>query len=231
MTGLSLLNSLGDELLDHPDADPRMVEESLRHIARSNRWFGGWWAVRHGLERLLTEVPKGTTLTLLDIGTGNGDLPRRAVDWAHGRGITLRLIGLERHPTAAGLARDGGIRMLLGCAGSLPIRDGSVDLVLASQLVHHLTPEAIIHFFQAVNRIARLGVVVADLRRSPLALAGFWMGARLFGFDEATRADGLTSVRRGFQESELSDLLCRAGITASVERTPGFRLVTSWSVR
>ena len=41
MTTTPLLASLGDELLDHPDADPATVEASLHHIARSNRWFGG----------------------------------------------------------------------------------------------------------------------------------------------------------------------------------------------
>lgn len=230
MTSASLVTPLGDELLDHPDADPRTVEESLHHIARSNRWFGGWWAVRRGLERVLARTPKGTTLTLLDVGTGNGDLPRRAVEWAARRGVTLVPIGVERHRTAAELARNGGVRTILGCAGTLPVGPKSVDLVLASQLVHHLTPTAIVDFFEAANQIARVGVVIADLRRSPLALAGFWIGARLFGFDRATRADGMTSVRRGFQRIELTDLLRDAGIEAMVERTPGFRLVASWKV-
>lgn len=230
MTSSSLLTSLGDELLDHPDADPGSVTESLRHIARSNRWFGGWWAVRRGLRRVLSGVPQGTTLTLLDVGTGNGDLPRRAVQWASARGIRLVPLGIERHRTAAELARDGGVSMMLGCAGALPIRSKSVDIVLASQLVHHLTPTAIVDFLEAADRIARVGVVVADLRRSPLALAGFWFGARLFGFDEATKADGITSVRRGFQREELADLLRDARITGSVERSLGFRLVASWKV-
>lgn len=229
MTG-SLLTSLGDELLDHPDADPDTVEESLRHIARSNRWFGGWWAVRKGLRRVLHGVPEGTTLTLLDVGTGNGDLPRRAVQWAAARKIRLVPLGIERHRTAAVLARNGGVGMMLGCAGALPIRPKSVDLVLASQLVHHLTPSAIVDFLEAADRVARVGVVVADLRRSPLALAGFWFGARLFRFDKATKADGITSVRRGFQKVELADLLRDARITGSVERSLGFRLVATWRV-
>ena len=78
-------------------------------------------------------------------------------------------------------------------------------------------------------RIARHGVVIADLRRSPvLAMAGFWLGSRLLGFDAATTADGLTSVRRGFTATELAGLLRRAGVSARVERRPGFRLVAAW---
>jgi predicted nicotinamide N-methyase len=230
MTGTSLLTPLGDELLDHPDADPQTVETSLYHIARSNRWFGGWWAVRRGLSRVLAGVPEGTTLTLLDVGTGTGDLPCRAVEWARRRGITLVPIGVERHRTAARLARDNGVATLIGCAGALPVGPRRVDLVLASQLVHHLTPAATVDFLVAANRMARVGVVVADLRRSLLAVTGFWIGARLFRFDKATRADGITSVRRGFSRAELTGLLQRAGVSARVVRSPGFRLVASWKV-
>lgn len=220
---------IGDELLDHPDADPRVVRDSLHHIARSNRWFGGWWAVRHGLGRVLDAVPHQRPLTLLDIGTGLADLPRAAVAWAAIRGITLVPIGLERHRTAAALASQNGVSTLLGCAGALPVRAKSVDVVIASQLVHHLAPEAIVSFCREADRIARLGVVIADLRRSRWAMAGFWVGSRLLGFDRATREDGITSVRRGFTVAELAALLGRAGIQARVERTPGFRLVATWT--
>lgn len=228
MTATSLRAPVGDELLDHPDADPETVANSLANIARANFWFGGWWAVRRGLKRLLAGVPRGSRLTLLDVGTGNGDLPARAVRWAGRRGIRLVPVGLERHRTAAWLARERGMATLLGCAGALPIRAGSVDIVLASQLVHHLSPGANVAFFKQAQAIARRGVVIADLRRSRLAMAGFWFGARLFRFDPATRADGITSVMRGFLPGELAALFREAGIAAEIETSPGFRLVASW---
>ena len=218
----------GDELLDHPDADAADVRASLRHISTANRWFGGWWAVRHGLQRLLSGVPSGSRLTLLDVGTGAGDLPLRAVRWAARRGITLVPLGVERHPAAARLARQQGVPTLLGCAGALPVRARGVDIVIASQLVHHLAPSAIVEFCGVADAIARHGVIIADLRRSPLALAGFWLGSRLLGFDAATKADGLTSVRRGFTVTQLTALLRQAGLGARVERAPGFRLVAAW---
>ena len=224
--GLAL--AAGDELLDHPDADPAVVRESLRHITTANRWFGGWWAVRRGLSHLLAGVAPGTRLTLLDIGTGAGDLPLRAVGWAARRSIILIPLGVERHPTAARLARQQGVPTLLGCAGALPVRPRGVDLVIASQLVHHLAPAAIVEFCRVADTLARHGVLIADLRRSPVALAGFWLGSRLFGFDAATKADGLTSVRRGFTAPELNALLREAGIAARTEQAPGFRLVAAW---
>ncbi len=221
------LAPLGDELLDHPDADPAEVRASLHHIARANWWFGGWWAVRHGLGRVAPRTAPAP-LTLLDIGCGSGDLLARAVRWGARRGLTIRPVGLERHPVAARLVRARGCAVLVGCATGLPLAERSVDLVVLSQLLHHFAPETIVACCRAADRVARHGVVVADLHRSPVAAAGFWIGSRLLGFDAATRRDGITSVRRGFTPAGLGTLLQDAGFPARVERTPGFRLVATW---
>jgi SAM-dependent methyltransferase len=241
---------LDDELLDDPDADPAAVAISLHNITVANRWFGGWWAVRRGLSRVTrrrgdaaTRRPSGPReskatrtpgtplgrLVLLDVGCGCGDLTRRTVTWARSHGMAVVPLGLERHRTAARLTLGTGVPAMLGSAGALPVREKSVDIVLASQLAHHLPAQQLVEFCRAADRVARLGVVIADLRRSRWALAAFWVGSRLFGFDPATRRDGLTSVRRGFTRDELTELLRQGGIAARVERSPGFRLVASWT--
>ena len=218
----------GRELLDDPASDPRAAAESLRNIARSNRWFGGRSVIEHGLDRLLEPAPRGSAFSLLDIGTGSGDLPAAAVRWGETRGIRIVPVGLERHPTAARLARMNGLPTAVGCAGYLPFGPRSVDVVLVSQLAHHFDPEARLRLFKACDRIARRGVIISDLRRTELAAAGFWLAARLLRFDPATRADGITSIRRGFTEGELVAQLRAAGIEASVVRRPWFRFLVTW---
>jgi hypothetical protein len=227
MPGLSI-TSIGAELLDDPSADSDAVAESLRNIGRANRWFGGAAAVRFGLARTLAGVPRGTTLSLLDLGTGLGDLPRVAVGWGAARGIRVVAVGLELNRVAATLASAGGVPTALACAGVPPIRDKSVDVVLVSQVAHHLTGASVIHLLQTCDRLARRAAIVADLRRSPIAPPAFWCGARLLGFDPVTVADGLTSIRRGFNRREMSSLMARAGIEGRVYRRPGFRLVATW---
>jgi hypothetical protein len=227
VTGVELA-TIGRELLDDPAADPNAVRESLHNIARSNRWFGGRLAVRHGLDQLCRDLPAGTALTMLDIGTGLGDLPMDAVKWGASRGLRLVPLGLERSRPAAQLARDAGLPMVLGCAGALPIKPRSVDIVVLSQVAHHMHGEAVIRMAGELTKVSRIGVVLADLRRSRLAMVAFWFGSRMLRFDPATRADGLTSVRRSYTRMELKTLLSRAGIDATVERRPGFRLVATW---
>ena len=70
--------------------------------------------------------------------------------------------------------------------------------------------------------------MIADLRRGPLAALAFRIGATALRFDPVTRADGLTSLRRGYTAGELRDLLLVAGVRARVARRPGYRLVATW---
>jgi SAM-dependent methyltransferase len=222
------ISPVGEELLDDPAADPATVAESLRNIARANRWFGGSAAVRVGLARTLGNSACGSTLSLLDLGTGLGDLPDVAVRWAAARGIRLVPVGLELNRAAARLARASGLATAVGCAGSPPVREKGVDVVLVSQVAHHLTNESVVRLFRSCDRLARRGVIVADLRRHRLAPASFWFGARLLRFDPVTVADGMTSLRRGFTREELAQLLRAAGVTARIEQRRGFRLVATW---
>jgi SAM-dependent methyltransferase len=230
VAGLSI-NSIGTELLDDPEANPAAVAESLHNIARANRWFGGAAAVRYGLRRTLGNVPPGSSLSLLDLGTGLGDLPGAAVRWAAGRGIRMAPVGIELHRIAAALARGAGVPTVLACAGAPPIRDKSVDVVLVSQVAHHLTAASVVQLLRTCDRLARRAVIVADLRRDPMAVAAFWCGARFLGFDPVTIADGMTSIRRGFSPKELRTLISRAGIEGRVDQRPGFRLVATWQPR
>ena len=230
MAGLSI-TSIGAELLDDPAANPSAVAGSLRNIARANRWFGGAAAVRSGLEVTLGQVPAGTTLSLLDLGTGLGDLPGAAVRWGVTRGIHLRPVGIELNRIAAGLACQAGVPTALACAGSPPVRDKSVDVVLVSQVAHHLTDSSVVHLLRTCDRLARQAVIVADLQRNRLARPAFWCGAHLLRFDSVTVADGMTSIRRGFSRQELLQLMNQAGIEGRVDHRLGFRLVATWVPR
>lgn len=216
--------SHGAELLDDRFAPPPTVRESLRNIARANRWFGGAGAVRFALRQALDRLGPGS-YSLLDVGTGAGDLPRMARTWAAHRGVELRTFGLELSVVAAGMARDNGNTSLVADGGVLPFADASVDFVLLSQVIHHFSPPAILRLLGECARVARRALLLADLRRSRVASWAFPLVGRLLRFDAITIRDGVTSLERGFTVSSLGDLLGRAGIPATVTRRLGSRLV------
>ncbi|HEY4102179.1 MAG TPA: methyltransferase domain-containing protein [Gemmatimonadales bacterium] len=223
-----LLSPIGTEALDDPSTDPALVRRMLTDIARANRWLGGAAAVRYGIGKLLTPEDRGATLTLVDIGTGAGDLPPRAAAVARKRGVTLRSIGLERTPVAARLAMHNGLPSIVGCAGSLPLRPGSVDIVLLSQVAHHLGRDATIDLFRASSAVARRGVLVADLRPGYFAAAGFCVAGAALAMHRITIRDGVTSLRRGYTVAALRSLCAGAGAGHASVVPFGIGRIVAW---
>jgi ubiquinone/menaquinone biosynthesis C-methylase UbiE len=217
------------ELLDDPAADAATVLSSLKDVARANRFLGGAAAPLRRLDELLRTVPAGTTLTLLDVGTGDGDIPRAARTRAARAGIRLRLLAVERHPAAARhAAQTGEIIALLADAAALPLASRSVDLVLCSQLLHHFRGAALTGIVAELARVARLGVVIADLRPNRVAAVGLWLASYPLGFRSVSRRDGVTSVLRGFTAEALREACAEAGVNAVVRSHAMFRVTAAW---
>ncbi|MBI2537266.1 MAG: methyltransferase domain-containing protein [Gemmatimonadetes bacterium] len=200
----------------------------LKDIARVNALLGGRAAAGFGFDRLLEGATPDARLTLLDVGAGSGDLARYLAGRAAKRGVALAPLIIERHPVAARLCRRTGLTTAVGDGGQLPLADHSVDVVLASQLLHHLERGSAVSLLVELDRVARLGVIVADLRRHPMAALGIWLASYPLRLHPITRRDGVTSVRRGFTRHELAQLLREAGVTGAVFRRPGYRLVAVW---
>lgn len=142
--------------------------------------------------------------------------------------MRVKPLALDWHRTAATLSAARGLPSIAADALALPIADKSVDIVVASQLLHHFSRDAGCDVIRELDRVARLGVVVADIRRTFVAAWGIWIAAVLLGFHRVSRRDGVVSVRRGFTLTELVALTEKAGVSAEARRRPGFRLVAHW---
>jgi SAM-dependent methyltransferase len=215
------------ETLDRRDAEPGLVSRTLADIAVSNLLFGGRQAVHWGVTRLLAGVRPGARLTVLDVGAGMGDIllhlrRRLARRW------TLEPVAVDHLRPAARLCGDAGLAAVVGDLAHLPLRQRAVDIVILSQVLHHLRPPAAVALLRDLAAMAGVGVVVADLRRSPVAQAGIWTASHLLGFHAVTRRDGVASVGHGYARAELAALCREAGVPARVVRRPGWRLVAWW---
>lgn len=220
------------EILDDPDADAALSLRSLRDVALANRLFGGKRAVLRELDTLLRAYPAGRVVTMLDIGTGLGDIPAAAARLATARGVSLHTIGLERSPVLAAAAGRRCHSALTADAMRLPFSDASVDVVTCSQVLHHFDGTDADRLLQECTRVARSAVIIGDLRRSWLAVAGLWSASFLLGFHPVSRHDGVVSVLRGYTRDELRHLIEGAtGCCPSVRDRPGFRVTAVWSPR
>jgi SAM-dependent methyltransferase len=222
------LPEAGTEGLDRRDLDPAAARAQLTDIARANRRLGGAAAVRFGIAKLIARVSPDLPLTVLDIGAGAGDILQSVQARFDPEGTRLQVVAVDHLRAAAGMCRDRRIPAAVADFTALPVRERSVDIVIVSQVLHHLNRDAVPVFLRRVAALARVGVVVADLRRSAVAAAGLWLTALVFSFDPGARRDGVVSLRRGFQPHELERLLASGGVPAPVRRRWAYRLVAAW---
>ncbi len=218
----------GIEHLDAHDVDPALRRRSHRDIQLSNVLFGAIRALLAEFERILPALPKQATL--LDVGTGVGDIPARATVLASRHGVKLTAVGLDSVPE---LVTTTTHRIAMGvCANALelPFADHCIDVVCCSQVLHHFEEQDALTMLREMHRVARHYVIVSDLRRSWLAVAGLWGVSFPLRFHPVSRHDGVVSILRGFTTGELRSMIRRAvGAEADVRSRIGFRVTATWA--
>ena len=206
------------ELLDGPLDDPRALRANLRDLRRINRLLGGASLSAEAIDALAAHRAE---LTLLDIGTGGADIPLALIERARARSRRLTIVAIDNraeilaaavHTTPA-VAATAGLELHVADGRSLPYPDRSFDVAHASLVVHHLPPDAAVELLGEMARVARLGVVVNDLRRSRLGWLGAWLVGHLLTANRYTRHDAPLSVRRAYQVHEMATMLRAAGLT------------------
>jgi ubiquinone/menaquinone biosynthesis C-methylase UbiE len=213
------------ERMDEPGIEPRELARALDDLRGVNRWLGGTRAAIRGV-RELTGGP--LPASLLDVGTGSGDIPLRIAAEARREGTELRAVGLDRHALTAATAAEEGeglMHVVRGDALRLPFADASFEAVTCCTTLHHFSRTEAVQAMGEMGRVASHGVMITDLRRSragwlgALLLAGtFWRRSR------ATRHDGPASVRAAFTPQEAREMAAAAGLeNVRVRRVPLFR--------
>lgn len=202
------------EMMDAPVVSPGLLIDDLRNLRLLNRYLGNYRNVRLGLARLVGEQKQ---FSLLDVGTGSGDLPRTIVQWARSAGLRAKVSGLEANRIAAAQAAEqtrsfAEISLLRGDAAALPFGPATFDFVLASQVLHHFSEERIIELLRHWSAVARRGIIISDLIRHPLPYYGIRLLTRLLTRNVMTLTDAPLSVQRGFTMVEWKKLFDRAAI-------------------
>lgn len=129
-------------------------------------------------------------------------------------------------------AEDVTVVPVCADARALPFGTRSVDVVCCSQVLHHFSNGDAMRVLRELDRVARRRVIVADLRRSWVAVAALWSVSFPLRFHPVSRHDGVVSILRGFTRAELRALVREAvGVEPRVTYRVGFRVTASWTPR
>jgi ubiquinone/menaquinone biosynthesis C-methylase UbiE len=211
------------EFFDTPGLSGAERAEAFRELDRLNRLF----KFSHPfVSRLPSWLGKKRCekLEILDVGAGTGLLGERLAAWARRRGWDWRFTNLDANPVH--LNSGNAAKTVTGSALELPFADGSFDLVVASQMTHHLTDEQVVRHWREAWRVTRDAMFICDLHRNAGLYVMLWVSMRLMRTSRTLREDGLISVRRGFRRTEWRELAAHAEIpNAEVWLYYGTRIV------
>ena len=206
--------------LDRPVAE---TDIAFRELDRLNHFFRFHHAFMSRLPGWLGQ-DKCRQLNVLDVGAGTGLLGQKLSTWARARGWDWRFTNLDLNPIP--LNSCPGQTNVVGSALDLPFADGTFDLVVASQMTHHLTNAQIVTHWREAWRVSRDAVFICDIHRNVGLYTLLWLTTLLMGTERTVREDALISVQRGFRCAEWRDLAAQAGIPgAEVWLYYGTRLV------
>ncbi len=204
------------ELMDLPQSDPAALHVNLNELTFINRFTGGYVPMFKAVRKLLNR--NHATAVIADIGSGAGDF----LDYVHRHRHRLPgkvdLVGLDREAFALDFAAckfpqsAQQVQWIHADYSRLTDSVPEPDIITAGLFCHHLDEDELVEFFRFCHHHCRLGFVVSDLHRHPLAYYSIKWLTRLFSQSEFTRHDAPLSVQRGFTLPELHNALSRAGI-------------------
>ncbi len=217
--------AVADEIMDTEPLPPRVVDRTLAFLELTNRWFGGTGIVLRALQRWSAAWPADGRIRVLDVGTGAADIPRAILAWAHSLGLDLEVTGIDAAPDVVAAARERargvpGLAIERASLAEVAASGRRFDYVTASLFLHHVPPDGVPGALASLDRLATRGVVVSDLRRSWLALAGVSLLAYVAG-NRVVRHDGPLSVRRAFTVRELREAAAGLGLRYLEARAEG----------
>lgn len=205
------------------DTEPVSFEEfrhCLRDLETINRMTLAYRPTLRWLARAIGRrgpgEGEGRPVSILDVGSGHGDMLRRIWRWAAARQLPVALTGVDINPWAEAAAQlatppEAPIRYVTADLFALP-EEPRFDLVVSSLFAHHLADDRLVEFLKWMERRAGRGWFVNDLHRHAVSYYGVRHAVTAWSRNRMVQHDGPVSVARGFTREDWVRLIGRAGI-------------------
>ena len=215
------------EIMDDFTMEGVLFRDTLDKLEIINRFLGGNSVTINGLKNLLKNQSKNKTITIVDLGCGNGDILRDVAKFGRKNNYSFNLIGIDANLAAIEYAKELSKEYSELSFKTIDIlsedfKKQSYDVVLCTLFLHHFKNEELISFLKTTTDKATIGVVVNDLHRHKLAYYLF----KFIGFfikNKMVRQDGLTSVLRAFKREDLENIAKEIKVHFSIQWKWAFR--------
>jgi ubiquinone/menaquinone biosynthesis C-methylase UbiE len=198
--------------MDRPKPISDDLRSDLENLEQLNRRFGSYNLIRYFLGRWI--VP-GESVSVLDLCTGSGDIPRFIAGWARAQKANVRIHAVDFQPSTLSIAEAKSVHyseITYETADVLRFMPAQpFDIVVCSLALHHFAFPDAVNLLRRIRSFARRGVMVADLARSDFGIVGIYLLTSLLVRHPMNRFDGRLSMQRAFSFGELATVAVEAG--------------------
>lgn len=204
------------EIMDDLECSGPILEQTLKELRTINRWLGGNHVTTRGLNDLISKNPQ-KSYEIVDIGCGGGDMVRVMHHWAQKRGISANFTGIDANRNIIELAkvrqRDlPEVQWKVQNVFEPEFSTEKTDFVTCTLFTHHFTDQELVTLLQAIRKKVRIGLVINDLHRHPLAYYSIRWLTKWFSKSPMVQHDACLSVLRSFSRTDWERILNLAGI-------------------
>lgn len=200
--------------MDNVNFQGEEMRNLLTDLKFVNQYLGGHTISLNGILKLLRSKAKTQTITLLDIGCGDGEFLRKCVKFAEQNNFGLQCIGVDFNKNILEYAENQSedfpnIKFQKVDVFLEPELLPNCDIAVCTLFMHHFKNEEIESLLKTLLKKTKRGVIVNDLQRSHIAFQLFKIVSFLFLRTKTAKFDGLVSIARGFKKCELKAIAAR----------------------
>lgn len=195
------------ELLDGEVAQKELFT-NLKELHSINKLLGGYSISINALKKVVLEGK-----TLVDIGSGGGDMLHEIYTYAIKNGISCDLYGVDLKEDCTLYAQShlpNELTFITEDYRNISSHLESFNIIHACLFTHHLSDDEIVELIQFSLKNNCL-LIVNDLERNPLAYYLITILTKLFSKSKLVKNDAPLSVLRGFKKKEWVCFLKQAG--------------------
>ncbi|UQD56984.1 methyltransferase domain-containing protein [Flavobacterium sp. K5-23] len=196
------------EIMDDFALEGEILREALDKIAKINQLLGGNRLTLQGVKDLISQIDSTRTITIIDVGCGNGDMLRTLAEYGLKNHLKFDLIGIDANNYTVNHARKlskeyPNISYRCENIFDKAFSELKYDIALCTLTLHHFKEIEIVSLMELFNSNSTIGVVINDLHRNGTAYRLFQALCFVFRLNPMSKEDGLTSILRGFKKEEL----------------------------
>ena len=198
-----------EELLDGEVSKKDLIL-NLKELHVINKLIGGYSISIKALKKL-----KLQDKTLVDIGSGGGDMLHEIYKYAQKTKLDCSLVGVDLKQDCINYSKShlpSELQFICDDYRNIKNHVSKPDIIHACLFTHHLNESQIIELIQFANK-NNITLIINDLERNLAAYYSIKTLTKLFSKSHLVKNDAPLSVLRGFKKREWLSLLDKAKAT------------------